>query len=505
LKSSGTFTRPGGRRRITPAGILLRVALGVALILAVLHVTGSHPPTKERTARQPLALGAVKDISYMPSDASWSNMWSDWQPEVIAAGYKQVAGLGANTVRVIIPPDTFGWPTVTPRYAARLRTVLSLAAKSGLHVQLTLFDQWGRYNEIALSKEWVRSLFAGLTNDRQIAFVELQNELDPGYAAEVEWADALLPLTQRLSGRPITISTPGSLGAPALRTLKATVGSKLSFYDYHYYGSAGGAAGALALAVSIASPKALFVGEVGASTYSTGSPGLADSAQYQLYAAVSADTRSLHIADAAPWTLRDLEAAGVPQANVAPSTLRFGIYTTCDQEKPAAVVVKDSFSDIKPPILADPSFEDVFDGIPQGWSESYPQNATLASSSSVAFLGSHSVSLADTAASGREIPAWTTIADVGVLRHDEKLRVTAWARGERATGLTIVVIAWFGGSGSYLGNRVSSRLRTGTSGWTRLGVEASAPAGAAYAQVCLESSANSGKVWFDDVRAAVAS
>ena len=55
-----------------------------------------------------------------------------------------------------------------------------------------------------------------------------------------------------------------------------------------------------------------------------------------------------------------------------------------------------------------------------------------------------------------------------------------WAEGSAATGSNTVAVAWFGTNGNYISNNVSAPLPDGTSTWTELGVDATAPAGAAY-------------------------
>jgi hypothetical protein len=74
-----------------------------------------------------------------------------------------------------------------------------------------------------------------------------------------------------------------------------------------------------------------------------------------------------------------------------------------------------------------------------------------------------------------------------------------WARGRRASGRTRIALAWFSGAGTYLGSTASAPLPHGTTTWRLLTVRARAPAGSAYVQIHLESSNNTGTVWFDDV------
>jgi hypothetical protein len=84
--------------------------------------------------------------------------------------------------------------------ASELGQVLSLAGAEGLHVQLTLFDWWSSYLQVHNSELWLSSLLAGYANDRQIAFIELQNEIDPADTAAMAWARAVLPAARGVVG-----------------------------------------------------------------------------------------------------------------------------------------------------------------------------------------------------------------------------------------------------------------------------------------------------------------
>ena len=106
-------------------------------------------------------------------------MWTDFNSAQIAEDFQKIAGLGANTVRLIVDPTIFGFPTVNTEMDSEFTDVLTLAAQDGLHVQLTLFDWWDAYSDVADSDAWAESLLSGLQNDPQIAFIELKNEIDP--------------------------------------------------------------------------------------------------------------------------------------------------------------------------------------------------------------------------------------------------------------------------------------------------------------------------------------
>jgi hypothetical protein len=78
-----------------------------------------------------------------------------------------------------------------------------------------------------------------------------------------------------------------------------------------------------------------------------------------------------------------------------------------------------------------------------------------------------------------------------------------WARGNAATGTTQIALSWFDAGDKWLGGTSSAALPAGTTGWTKLTVDGTAPAGAASLQIHLKSGGNTGTVWFDDVTMSV--
>ncbi len=320
-----------------------------------------------------IALQNVKLVSYEPADASWTNMWTEFEPAQIGSDFARVEQLGANTVRITIDPDTFGWPAVTPTMANELQQVISLAQSNGLHVELTLFNWWTQYGQIAESEAWLGSLLTPYSNDPEIAFVELQNEIDPTNTQAMTWARALMPVAQQLAGNiPVTISTMGTEGLTGVLALKAALaGDPPSFYDFHYYDPAGEAAAVLGSIKAAVAPATLFVGEAGMSTYSASGESeetMLASDQASYFATVEEATASLGLPAAGVYMLSDLDGADVPYPeSVSPADWDFGIYNTDGSPKPAAAVVEQFFSDGTVPILLDAGFETGANGVPTGW------------------------------------------------------------------------------------------------------------------------------------------
>jgi len=67
--------------------------------------------------------------------------------------------LGVNTVRLILQVPAFGFPTPSATMLSELHQAVDMASTDQLHVQLTLFDAFGVYDQLANSAQW-RRLFS---------------------------------------------------------------------------------------------------------------------------------------------------------------------------------------------------------------------------------------------------------------------------------------------------------------------------------------------------------
>jgi len=213
--------------------------------------------TSVTTAPTRLPVSQLKIMNYYPADAGWTLMWSSYSHTRTAADFQAIAALGANTVRIIVQPNTIGYPTPSSTMMANFNDMLSTASAQGLSVQLTLFDWWSSYTDIAGSQQWLRGLLGGQKNNTTIALVELQNELPVGTAAAISWAQQLLPyLSNVLPGVPRTVSAAGSTGLAGISTLLTSLSpSVMDVADVHFYGDASGAADAIRTAQASAAGK----------------------------------------------------------------------------------------------------------------------------------------------------------------------------------------------------------------------------------------------------------
>jgi hypothetical protein len=494
-----------GGWRSSKTGRVRRAGAVVGSATALLAMCFVYPCVANASGPLPIALQEIKLVSYFPSDASWTDMWSDFNSSQIASDFATIKSLGANTVRLTIDPYEFGWPTVSQTMASEFSTVVNLAQQDGLYVQLSLFDWFAGYGDTTDSATWLGSLMAPYRNDPEIAFIDLQNEIDTSNAQAMTWAQAIMAAAKPIVGTiPLTFSVSSPQDVAGELALKDSLGSEApSFYDFHYYGLPGDAASVLSAIKAAVAPAPLFVGETGMPTYSASGPAqeaILASEQANYYAAVENATASLGLPPAGAWMLNDLLASGVPSGiTEGTDQLYFGLYSTNGTPKPAAAVVQNFFSTGSEPLLLNPGFEQGANGVPTGWSPSGPSTGTMTWASSTDHSGTYS---AEISGSGPQA-YWKQMINTGALTTGEELQATVWAEGSAVTGSNVAAVSWFGSNGNFISNVMSSPLPGGSSGWTELGVNATAPAGAAYAVLYLQSANNSGKVFFDDASVSV--
>ena len=250
------------RSRRMPARAPLVLVIAVAIFLAVWLVRSAT----EDAAR--LKIDDVRLVSYYPATHGWELMWTRWDPAGMAADFERVADLEANTVRVIVQPDAFGYPEPRPAMLDRLDRAIELADESGLYVQLTLFDHWSAYGDERGSELWASRVLARYRGDARIAFIELKNEIAAGDPKAMAWARALLPVVQGLApSTPVTLSPAGRGNAATLRKLKQGLrGVDPDFWDIHVFARPDATYATLAAAKAVAAPLPLLIGETGYAT-----------------------------------------------------------------------------------------------------------------------------------------------------------------------------------------------------------------------------------------------
>lgn len=505
--------------RLTPT---LRLGF-VSALLTALVATGpataatTSPAATNRTTATSTTTGATavapmlaarlaatrtaKQINYYPAADGWTRMWTTFDATRIDADLAKAASLGANSVRAIVFPTVFGYPTPKPEYTGKLAQFVSLAAARGMTVKLTLFDWWNGYSDTAGSSAWATAILAPYRYDTRIISIGLQNELDPDNPAALAWAKWLVPVIRAAAPAiPITIAVSGAAGTPGMTKIKtALAATPLDYYDYHFYGNSEQALSIIQQAKAAVAPTPLVIGETGLSTlrYTEG-----EQAAYLARVFLAADQAGVR--SVAPWTLYDFAAGAIPASAVAQvaAQYQYGLHRTDGTAKPAAAAVKAAWTGTTyPTSLLDLGFENAAGQTP--WTAYLPQWGVATRTTTAARSGKWSVRLTNTGKSAAGSPSYR-VAPIVPVRPGQKWHAEVWARGTAATGTTQIALSWFDTNDKWLGGASSAGLPPGTTGWTKLTVDAPAPARAASLQIHLKSGGNTGTVWFDDVAMSVA-
>lgn len=492
------------RRRPVLAASAMAWAAVVALIIG---------PTLARWISQPSGGGAaatstlsddlagLRLMDYYPADAAWTYMWTKWDATRVSEDFAKIAALGANSVRLNIEPDTFGFPRPSAAMADELADAIKSASAHKLTVQLTLFDWWDAYADAAGSDEWVKALLAPYRDDPEIAFIDVKNEVDPSDSAAMTWLEHELPVVERAAGSvPVTVSVTGPNIVGNLASVRDQLGGQQpDFYDIHYYDVAERALAIFQQAKSLVAPLPLYVGETGKTTGKGGGRNVAFAQQDLYLRSVEWAARAAGLPDAAPWIYQDIDPVGVPtNGNESGSELEYGLYTVSGKAKPAAASISALFQSgtVASGINGDFSVGDGTDVA--DWSPVRANGATLAWDDTVGHDAPGSVRLSGTGTSADGDPAYVATPVVQPTAADEDFEMTAWAKGENATGQNRIAICWFDANGTYLSETDSPIMATGTTDWQQLTVTSKAPSGAAYELIYLKSGGNTGTVYFDD-------
>ncbi|HEY1833046.1 MAG TPA: hypothetical protein VGG08_01310 [Solirubrobacteraceae bacterium] len=450
-------------------------------------------------------LSSLRMVNYFPSQDGWGSMWWNWNPAQMALDFKRIGALHANAVRIIVSASAFGFPHPSQTMESRLERTLTLAAAAHLRVQLTLFNEWREYEDVADSRTWAAEVLAPLRGSPRIAYVDLHNEL-PSSAPALAWARAMVPFVQSIDGGiPVTVSTSVSSGVAPLRALStALAGDPPNLYDVHYYGKAADAYAVLAQARALAGGLPLVVGETGFATDpSYGWAGglepatsSLDSYQDYYFRTVELATRVLGLPPAAPWILYDMPGQGGTRWG-----FHMGILHTDGAPKPAATAIADAFAGT--PLSS--SFNNGFEqsaghpALPALWRRWLGRDARFAVDRTVAHSGRASARISD--ARGNHLtgcPAFYA-APIATIQTGATYTASVWARGRSTLGESRVVLAWTDAGGHYISSSNSRSLPHGDSPWTRLSVSAQPPPGASAVEIDLQVCESPGTTWFDDV------
>lgn len=514
-RRAGTL-RPRGRgRQATSKALIVLAIVATGLIAAPIGLSYYLAKASGKD-RPPLDLASLHMVNYYPSGGGWKYQWTRFDPAGIDADLTRARSIGANTIRIFLLPGAMGYPKPQPVMLARLEQLLTIAARHHLRVGISLFDGFHRYGDRDGSAAWAKAVLEPHSHDSRIAFVEVQNEIDPDNPAAMDWLRATLPVVRSLApGVPDTVSAPGAGGAARLARLRGALGSTLpDFFDFHYFGGPEWAASTFAGALQAAGSVPLLIGETGYSTDPANprAPGVDASVEAQedwqahYLSSVEYAARALGLPPAAPWTLTDFAPGAIPASmrlSRRPEQYHYGLFRVDGRPKPAAAVVRRAFIKGQIETSFHAGFEQPLDTprgpVPLGWRVWDDGAASFAWDDSTAHSGRASARISASGGSGSMVPAFfSSPVDDSVVTGSLYV-ATVWARGSAASGDNNISIAWYDAQHHYLGQTRSLPLPPGDTPWIELRAAGRPPALAAAYQVHLKSFGNTGTVWFDDV------
>ncbi|WP_433788727.1 cellulase family glycosylhydrolase [Actinoplanes sp. CA-252034] len=475
---------------LTLAGLL---ALSLTPQASPAHAAALAPTRASRMAE----VLTDKTINYYPSNAAWTFMWTNFDPVRIDTDLARAATLGATGVRAIIFPQTFGYPTPTTAYAQKLSQFIGIADAHGLSVKLTLFDWWSGYSDVAGSTAWAQAVVGPYADDPRVIAVEVKNEFQPGDAAAITWVRQVIPaLRATAPAMPLTLSVDGGTGAAGMTSIRSQLATTpLDYYDFHFYGASERSLAEIRRAQNAVTPDPIVIGETGLSTH-TGT----DGEQAAYLARVFRAAGVAGVGSVAPWTLNDFAAGAIPPnsaVSTMPAQYKFGLYRTDTSPKFGAGVVGGAWTTgATPNSILNPGFEAA--AIDSPWRNYLPAAGTAVITGEQARTGTRSARFSGTTRSGSNLPS-LLVSPITPVQGGQPWHAEAYARGVNATGITEIALSWFDINGAWISQNTSNRLPVGNSGWTRLSVDAVAPATATSVQLHLKCGDNTGTVYYDDV------
>jgi len=449
-------------------------------------------------------LSGLKLMNYFPADRGWYLMWTQWDSGVVDADFARIAALGGNGVRLVLHAETIGYPEPSATMLDRLAELVDLAARHGLVVQLTLFDGWSDYTNLAGSTSWADAVLSPYKDDPRIVFIELQNEIDSSNSDAMIWAKFMVPSIKSIAGNiPVTLSSSGAVGLTGIeRIIAASI--PVDFYDLHYYDKAELAYTTFQSAMTMVGNKPLFIGETGYSTALTASRATMlydqewwESYQDQYHRTVQCAARVLGLPAPAPWIFSDFHEQDDQPLDIGEQF--YGIYRADGTPKEAV----HTFGNIFGQTYIDTSFNNGFElatssGLLTNWKRWEPQSGSFARDITVAHSGVASGKISNSSGTSSGLPAFY-LSPIPPIVPGQMYTASVWARGSNATGMTRLMLAWFDVHGEWLGNLSSADLPGGSTDWTQLQVMDQAPLSARFAEIHLVSAWNDGAAWFDDV------
>ena len=292
----------------------------------------------------------IKGVNYYPQGRPWREMWSDWDPQQIAAELRVARDdLGINTVRILLPYNITGDGGQEGRVSAdllrKLREMVQVAGDLDLRVIIALFDFYQEFPpagsaEEARNVQYLTTLIGNFVGDDRIIAWDLHNEpdhyspwKDGNSGAALSWLGRMADVVHRLAPNHLVTVGPGLYenlwlpGPDGRRIVDFT-----DVISVHNYNAAD--MSRQLDEVRRRTNKPLLLGEFG---WPTGPRcavhGYDETTQAQTYRDSLAAAQG-RVAGVLAWTLRDFDAG--PSRRWDTREEHYGLYRADGTRKPAA-------------------------------------------------------------------------------------------------------------------------------------------------------------------------
>lgn len=296
----------------------------------------------------PKVSSRLAGINYYPAATPWSAFWDHFDLAVIEHDFDEIVKLGANSVRIFLPRETF-LGKAREAHLRNLSMLLQAADERSLFVVPTLFDLKGSYSLATWSDDtaYLQQVLPTIDRHPAVAFVDLKNEPDLDFAihgrGQVEaWLRAM-----SVAHRELAPEVPLTVGWSAAEHAGIAAGA-FDLITYHEYAPLEGLTERLKKVQQLADGKPVMITEIGASAWSAlwgwpGSPrGQAHELSVRLEALADADGIFV-------WTLHDFPNPDPAAIGHSPWVrnlqARFGLIDETGAPRPAAKIVKSGFAD----------------------------------------------------------------------------------------------------------------------------------------------------------------
>lgn len=141
----------------------------------------------------------LKCINYYPSANPWTEMWENFEADVIKNDFMKIKSMGFNSVRIFVSFEQFGKDVLEAKKLNDLNEVMSIADELNLKVIVTLFDFFLSYQitEWTISDRHAEQIVSSIMDHPSLFAWDVKNEPDLDFKnygkEEVEaWLDFII-------------------------------------------------------------------------------------------------------------------------------------------------------------------------------------------------------------------------------------------------------------------------------------------------------------------------